>query len=49
MGAFVGEVVARGLRYDEDKRMRVAVDAGYYGTGVALLLYVAANAREALS
>lgn len=49
MGAFVGETIARALRYDDDKRMRLVVDGSYYGTGLALLLYVGANAREALS
>jgi hypothetical protein len=26
MGAFVGEIIARRLRYDDDKRMRIVVD-----------------------
>lgn len=49
MGAFVGEMIARRLRYDDDKRMRTIVDGSYYGTGIGLLLYVAANAREVVS
>jgi hypothetical protein len=49
MGTLVGETIARVLRYDDDKRMRVVIDGGYYGTGFALLLYVAANAREVVS
>jgi hypothetical protein len=49
MGAFVGEMIARRLRYDDDKRMRAVVDGSYYGTGIALLFYVAANAREVVS
>ena len=49
MGVFVGESIARALRYDEDKRMRLVVDGSYYGTGLALLFYIAANAWEALS
>jgi hypothetical protein len=49
MGAFVGEIIARRLRYDDDKRMRAVVDGSYWGTGIALLFYVAVNAREAVS
>jgi hypothetical protein len=49
MGAFAGETIARALRYDEDKRMRLVVDGSYYGTGLALLFYIAANVRGALS
>jgi hypothetical protein len=49
LGAFVGEMIARRLRYGDDKRMRTVVDGSYYGTGIALLFYVAANAREVVS
>lgn len=47
IGAFVGDTIARALRYDADNRMRWTVDGSYCGTGFALLLYLAANAHEA--
>jgi hypothetical protein len=34
------------LGYDADKRIRLAVEGSYYGTGVALAVYLIVNFLE---
>jgi hypothetical protein len=46
LGAFFGQSVARALRYDADNRMQLTMDGSYYGTGLALAAYLAANVIE---
>jgi hypothetical protein len=50
IGAAVGAVCARTaawvLGYDEDKCIRWAVDGSYYGTGIALAMYLIVNSLE---
>lgn len=47
IGGFVGDTIARGLRYTADNRMQWMMNGSYVGTGLSLALYVLANASEA--
>jgi len=46
LGGFIGRLLATALRYDADKKMRMTVDGSYYGTGIALAVYLLANLGE---
>lgn len=47
LGGFLGDSIARVLRYDADNSMRMAMNGSYYGTGLALAAYLVANVLEA--
>lgn len=42
-GAVVGGTLARALRYAADKKMQWTVEGSYYGSGVALAVYITVN------
>jgi hypothetical protein len=44
IGGFVGDSIARILRYDADNSMRMTMSGSYYGTGLALAAYLVTNA-----
>lgn len=46
LGAAVARTVAWRLGYDEDKCIRWAVDGSYYGTAIALGIYLVVNLLE---
>jgi hypothetical protein len=43
LGGWVGRATAKRLRYDADKTMLWTVEGGYFGTAVALCVYLAGN------
>jgi hypothetical protein len=43
LGALLGRAIAWVLGYDADKGMRWAVDGGYWGSGIALGIYLVVN------
>jgi membrane protein YqaA with SNARE-associated domain len=47
LGALVGRTLAWALGYAADNRMQWALDGSYYGTGVALGVYLVVNFLEA--
>lgn len=49
LGAVVGGMVARALRYSSDNRMHWAVEGSYYGSGFALIVYLVVNFVEVVS
>lgn len=49
LGAVAGGTVARALRYSSDNRMQWTVEGSYYGSGVALIVYLAVNFVEVVS
>jgi hypothetical protein len=49
LGAVVGGTIARALRYTSDNRMHWAVEGSYYGSGVALVVYLVVNLLGAVS
>jgi hypothetical protein len=46
IGAFLGGTAARLLPYNADNKMRWGLEGSYYGTGVALCVYLAVNAHK---
>jgi hypothetical protein len=46
IGAFLGGTAARFLPYNADNKMRWGIEGSYYGTGVALCVYLAVNAYK---
>jgi hypothetical protein len=47
VGAFLGGTAARLFPYNADNKMRWGIEGSYYGTGVALCVYLAVNAHKA--
>jgi hypothetical protein len=46
LGTLIGGSIARMLGYTADNRMHWAVEGSYYGTGIAFVMYLAANLLE---
>jgi hypothetical protein len=47
LGALVGRAAAWALGYDADKGMRWGVDGGYWGSAIALGVYLVVNFLKA--
>jgi hypothetical protein len=49
LGAFAGRAIAWVLGYDADKGMQWAVDGGYWGSGIALGVYLTVSLLEVVA
>lgn len=46
LGAFAGRTIAWILGYDADKAMQWAIDGSYWGSGIALAVYLTVSLLE---